>query len=83
MNRTIPLSVPDELLKEIQQTARLTHQSMQDVFRQPARIAQAALRSGAVPAERQRISAWDALHCGRGLDLEIRPMRGKATKMSL
>jgi len=38
MARTIPLSVPDDLLNEVRETARLTHLSVQDIFRQSVKI---------------------------------------------
>jgi hypothetical protein len=44
MSETIPLSVPDDLLKEARETAELTHLSVQDVFRQSAKLGMPKLR---------------------------------------
>jgi hypothetical protein len=44
MAETIPLSVPDDLLKEARETAELTHLSVQDVFRQSAKLGMPKLR---------------------------------------
>ena len=82
MAQTIPLSVPDDLLEEVRETAKLTHLSVQDVFRQSAKIAGPMLRASAV-ARPKRLSVWDALHCGRGIDLKITPLPGKVKKVTL
>ncbi len=65
MAQTIPLSVPDDLLEEVRETARLTHLSVQDVFRQSTKIGLSSLRESAqrVPRPR-RLSLWDALPSG-------------------
>ncbi len=47
MAKTIPLSVPEDLLIEVKETARLTHLSVQDVFRQSVKIAKPVLRQSA------------------------------------
>ncbi|MCW5550549.1 MAG: hypothetical protein KIS67_00140 [Verrucomicrobiae bacterium] len=83
MNRTIPLSVPPDLLEEIQETARMTHLSVEDVLCQSAKIAAPALRASAGEVRPQGLSLWDALHCGRGLSLDIKPIEGRLTKVAL
>ncbi len=85
MANTIPLSVPDDLLEEVRETARETQMSVQDVFRQSTRLGLPALRASLKPAVRrpQRLSLWDALHCGRGIDLDIKPLPGKVKKVVL
>jgi hypothetical protein len=83
MAQTIPLSVPDDLLTEVKETARLTHLSVQDVFRQSVKIAKPVLRQSARIEKPKRISVWDALAPGRALKLEIAPMRGKVRKIRL
>ena len=83
MAQTIPLSVPDDLLHEVRETARMTHLSVQDVFRQSAKIATPVLRQSARPQRPKRLSVWDALASGRGLKLEITPLRGKVRKVRL
>jgi hypothetical protein len=83
MAETIPLSVPDDLLNKVKETARLTHLSVQDVFRQSAKIAKPVLRQAARPSRPGQISAWDALASGRGLKLEFAPAVGKVKKISL
>ena len=83
MAQTIPLSVPDDLLNEVRETARLTHLSVQDVFRQSVKIAKPVLRQSARTPRPKRLSVWDALASGRGIKLEIAPARGKVKKISL
>jgi len=83
MAQTIPLSVPDDLLNEVRETARLTHLSVQDVFRQSVKIAGPVLRQSARPPRPKRLSVWDALASGRGLKLDIMPAGGKVKKVSL
>jgi len=83
MNRTIPLSVPPDLLEEIQETARMTHLSVEDVLCQSAKIAAPALRASAAGVRPKGLSVWDAIHCGRGLDLDVKPIGGKLTKVAL
>ena len=83
MDQTMGLSVPDDLLNEVKETARLTHLSVQDVFRQSAKIAKPVLRQSARPLRPGQLSAWDALGSGRGLQLEFAPAAGKVKKISL
>ena len=53
MAETIPLSVPDDLLKEVRSAAEQTHLSVQDVFRQSTRLGLPRLREQhARPTER-------------------------------
>lgn len=75
MAQTIPLSVPDDLLKEVRETAELTHLSVQDVFRQSTKLGLPALRASAkgVPRPR-RLSLWDALPSLAGLSVEFPTM---------
>ena len=60
MAQTIPLSVPDDLLAEVRETAKLTHLSVQDVFRQSARLGMPRLREK-LAAEESRITNVDPL----------------------
>lgn len=83
MAQTIPLSVPNDLLDEVRETARLTHLSVQNVFRQSVKIAKPVLRESARTPRPKRLSAWDALASGRKLNLEIAPVDGKAKKICL
>jgi hypothetical protein len=83
MAQTIPLSVPDDLLVEVKETARLTHLSVQDVFRQSVKIAKPVLRQTARTERPRRLSVWDALASGRGLKLDIAPAGGKVKKICL
>jgi len=83
MAQTIPLSVSDDLLHEVRETARLTHLSVQDVFRQSVKIAKPVLRQSVRSMRPKRLSVWDALASGRGLKLEIAPAGGKVKKISL
>jgi hypothetical protein len=83
MAKTIPLSVPDDLLEQVRETSRLTHLSVQDVFRQSVKIAAPTLRQSFQASRPRRLSVWDALHCGRGVELVIKPMAGKVEKVSL
>jgi hypothetical protein len=77
------VSVPDDLLEEVRETARLTHLSVQDVFRQSVKIARPVLRASASPKPPQRLSLWDALQSGHGLELKTRPMKGTVKKTIL
>jgi hypothetical protein len=45
MAKTIPLSVPDDLLAEVRKTAKETHLSVQDVFRQSTILGMPRLRA--------------------------------------
>ena len=83
MAQTIPLSVPDDLLNEVRETAKLTHLSVQDVFRQSVKIAKPVLRQSARAPRPKRLSVWDALASGRGRELRIVPLGGKVKKVSL
>ena len=85
MAQTIPLSVPDDLLEEVRETAKLTQLSMQDVFRQSTRIGLPALRASvkaAIPRPR-RLSLWDALASGDGLHVRFPTAKGKVKKIAL
>ena len=85
MAQTIPLSVPDDLLKEVRETAELTHLSVQDVFRQSTKLGLPALRASArgVPSPR-RLSLSDALPSLAGLNVEFPRMpKSKAKKVDL
>jgi hypothetical protein len=83
MAQTIPLSVPDDLLDEVRETARLTHLSVQDVFRQSVKIAGPVLRQSARPPRPKRLSLWDAIASGRRLKIKIAPVRGKVGRVRL
>ena len=86
MAQTIPLSVPDELLAEVRETAEVTNLSVQDVFRQSTKMGLPRLResmSGHLPKPR-RLSAWDALRFGTaGGELRIKAGTGKVKKIEL
>ncbi len=85
MAQTIPLSVPDDLLEEVRETAKVTHLSVQDVFRQSTKLGLPALRAavGRVPRPK-RLSVWDALASGHGLDVEFPTMlKDKVKKVEL
>ena len=85
MAQTVPLSVPDDLLEEVRETARLTRLSMQDVFRQSTRIGLPALRASLktkIPRPR-RLSLWDALTSGEGLNVQFPTAKGKVKKSTL
>jgi len=86
MAQTIPLSVPDELLNEVRETAKLTNLSMQDVFRQSTKMGMPMLRESfqrKMP-RRRTLSAWDALRSpGATGELSITPGKGKVEKVTL
>lgn len=72
MAQTIPLSVPDDLLKEVRETAELTHLSVQDVFRQSTKLGLPTLRAGVGRVPRpKRLSIWDALPSLHGLGVKF------------
>ena len=85
MAHTIPLSVPDELLEAVRETAELTHLSVQDVFRLSTKLGLPALRESLQRrvAKPRRLSGWDALRSGNGGELRITPGRGKVRKIVL
>ncbi|HEY3853041.1 MAG TPA: hypothetical protein VGO67_01455 [Verrucomicrobiae bacterium] len=83
MAKTIPLSVPDDLLAEVKETARLTHLSVQDVFRQSVKIAKPSLRQSARVERPKRLSLWDALASGAGLQLCVTAIEGDVEKVKL
>ncbi len=85
MAQTIPLSVPDELLEEVRETAKVTNLSVQDVFRQSTKLGLPALRASAKGVPRpKRLSVWDALASGRGLNVEFPTMsKDKVRKIEL
>jgi hypothetical protein len=85
MAQTIPLSVPDDLLEEVRETARLTQLSMQDVFRQSTRIGLPALRASvkAAAPHPRRLSLWDALTSGDGLNVRFATAKGKVKQIAL
>ncbi len=83
MAQTIPLSVPEDLLKEVRETSRLTHLSVQDVFRQSVKIAQPALRQSGRIQRPKRLSLWDALSSGAGLDLKVEAIADRVEKVDL
>jgi hypothetical protein len=81
MAQTIPLSVPDALLNEVRETARLTHLSAQDVFLQSAKVAKPLLRRSAREKRRKYLSAWDALASGAGLEVHVPSIDGNVQKV--
>lgn len=84
MAQTIPLSVPDDLLEEVRETARLTDLSVQDVFRQATKIGVVALRESAKGVPRpKRLSVWDALESGQGLDANFPAADDRVHKIEL
>lgn len=90
MSQTIPLSVPDELLNEVRETAKVTNLSVQDVFRQSTKLGMQALReaAGRVPRPK-RASVWDVIGASArriarsGAKLEIHTPTDKVRKVEL
>lgn len=83
MAQTIPLSVPDELLEQVRETAKLTHLSIQDVFRQSTKIGLPTLRARGALARPRRLSAWDATSSGNGLNVSFPELPDKVGKVTL
>ena len=83
MAQTISVSLPADLLDEVRETARLTHLSVQDVFRQSVKIARPTLRAAARLKLPKRLSLWDALQSGHRLELQTRAMKGTVKKIVL
>jgi len=84
MAQTIPLSVPDDLLKEVRETAELTHLSVQDVFRQSTKLGLPVLRESAKALPRpQRLSLGDALPSLAGLRVKFPRMPKSKVKRVL
>jgi hypothetical protein len=86
MSQTIPLSVPDDLLEEVRETARATNLSVQDVFRQSTKLGLTVLRQSLerhLPRPKW-LSAWDALRSGNAAgELHITPGIDKVRKVAL
>jgi hypothetical protein len=62
MVQTIPLSVPEDLLAEVRETAKATNLSVQDVFRQSTKLGLPVLRQKAAGVGSPRLaSLWDVL----------------------
>ena len=83
MAQTIPLSVPDDLLKEVRETARLTHLSVQDVIRQSVKLAQPSLRQSNRTQRPKRLSLWDALASGARQELRVTECDDQVEKVVL
>lgn len=83
MAETIPLSVPDDLLGEVKETARLTNLSVQDVFHQSVKMAAPVLRQSTRTELPARRSVWDALASGAGLELRADLADGAVENVSL
>ncbi len=86
MAQTIPLSVPDDLLEEVRETAKVTNLSVQDVFRQSTKMGLPVLRHSLQrrTTKPRRLSAWDALRSGHGLNAEFPTMpKDKIKKIEL
>jgi hypothetical protein len=83
MAQTIPLSVPDDLLEEVRETARITHLSVADVFRQSAKLAAPALRQSSRQTPPKGQSAWDVLAKHQGLTLQCATPEDRVAKVVL
>jgi hypothetical protein len=75
----------EEQVNEIRETARELGLSQNDVIRQTVKLYLPQFRERMKPRDKRPrfLSAWDALHCGRGLELNIVPGMDKVSKVSL
>jgi hypothetical protein len=81
----IPVSFPDELLEKVRKAARQTHLSQQDVIRQSTMLGMPLLLEQLTGAMQRpkRLSVWDALESGAGLELKVAPLKTKVRKVAL
>jgi hypothetical protein len=87
MNPVIPIQMTQEQADSIKETARELDMSQQDVIRQTLKLYLPEFRERMSPRpklrRRRRISGWDALRGGRGIELDIKPMTGRVKKIIL
>lgn len=74
-----------EQADSITEAADELHMSSQDVIRQTLRIylPDFVQRMSPKPKLPRRISGWEALRGGRGIELDIKPVSGKVKKINL
>ena len=84
-NPVIPLQITQEQADSIEEAAKELNLSRQDVIRQTVKLylREFVNRMSPKPKMPKRQSLWDALHFGRGLELEIKPMTGLVKKIEL
>jgi hypothetical protein len=85
MNAVIPIQMTQEQADEIEQAAKELALSRQDVIRQTLKLYLGEFRERMSPKPKlpRRISLWDALHFGRGIELDIKPTTGQVKKIVL
>lgn len=85
MNPVIPIQMSQEQADAISQAAEELKMSRQDVVRQTLKLYLREFRERMSPRPKfpRRLSGWDALRGGRGIELDIRPMTGKVKKIDL
>ena len=74
-----------EQADSITEAAEELNMSRQDVIRQTLKLYLPEFRERMNPRPKlpKRISGWDALRGGRGIELEIKPMTGLVKKIDL
>ena len=75
--------MPDELRDSIRTASEETHLSQQDIIRQSIRAGLPLVRARFSPPKPRLLSAWDALNCGRGIEMEFPRMAGQVKKVEL
>jgi hypothetical protein len=85
MRTVIPVLVPEDQADLLRDTAKELDLSQQDVIRQTLKLYLGEFRDRMSPKPKlpRRISLWDALHFGRGIELDIKPVRGLMKKVTL
>ncbi|MGH7980184.1 MAG: ribbon-helix-helix domain-containing protein [Limisphaerales bacterium] len=85
MKPVIPIQLPEEQAQAISEAARETGMSQQDVIRQTLKLflPDFVERMSPISKPRRGQSVWDALHFGRGIDVEFKPMPGTVKKVNL
>ncbi len=85
MRTVIPVLVPEDQADLLRETARELDLSQQDVIRQTLKLYLPEFRERMSPRPKlpKRISGWDALKGGRGIELDIKPISGRVKKIVL
>ncbi|HTV39477.1 MAG TPA: ribbon-helix-helix protein, CopG family [Candidatus Sulfotelmatobacter sp.] len=82
MDPVIPIQMPQEQADLISEAAEELHMSRQDVIRQTLKLYLPDFvdRMNPKPKLRRRISGWEALRGGRGIELDIKPINQTVKK---
>lgn len=84
-NPVIPLQITQEQADSIEEAAGRLNLSRQDVIRQTVKLYLPEFVERMDPRQKppKRISGWEALRSGRGVELDIKPMAAAVKKIDL